>query len=45
MAFKKGVLTDSDIRVLDSHSKKNLTDAIKEPDPVKKTSEGSEEKN
>lgn len=32
MAFKKGILTESDIRVIESYSKKNISDAIGEPD-------------
>lgn|GEM_PF-2410058 len=35
MAFKKGILTESDIRVIDSYSKKNISDAIQEPDRAK----------
>lgn len=34
MAFKKGVLTESDIRVIDSHSKKNLSDSTRDADPA-----------
>lgn len=32
MAFKKGVLTESDIRVIEAYSKKNLSDSIQEAD-------------
>ena len=32
MLFKKRLLTDSDIRIIESHSKKNLTDAIHDID-------------
>jgi len=35
LAFKKGVLTESDIRVIDSHSKKNLSDSLQEEEPNK----------
>ena len=35
MAFKKGVLTESDIREIDSHSKKNLSDSMQEEESAK----------
>ena len=30
VSFKKRLLTESDIRIIESHSKKNLTDTINE---------------
>jgi len=35
LAYKKGVLTESDIRVLDNYSKKNHSDLVPETDPDK----------
>lgn len=37
MAFKKGILTESDIRVIENYSKKNLSDAIQETDSAANT--------
>ncbi|HOL84842.1 hypothetical protein [Thermoclostridium caenicola] len=34
MAFKKGMLTESDIRVIETYSKKNLSDSIQEAEPA-----------
>lgn len=44
MAFKKGVLTESDIRVIEAYSKKNLSDSIQEADSLEKTRHQSNQK-
>ena len=37
LAYKKGILTESDIRVLENYSKKNQSDLLQEEDPAKGT--------
>lgn len=37
MTFKKRILTDSDLRIIDNHSKKHLSDTLNESDNANTT--------